>query len=148
MSSVLRISEAASLGMHAMVLLSSEPGRVCSTKEMAGRLGVSEAHLSKVMQRLARFGLAASVRGRRGGFRKPEGVDPTLLEVYEVIEGSLEQPSCLLGVPVCGGNGCILGGLMEEVGTQVREYLARTRVSALEGVYSGGDYVGKRDSQD
>jgi len=93
MPGVLRISEAASLGMHAMVLLASDRGRVLSAHEVAARLNASEAHLSKVMQRLGRAGLVQSVRGPRGGFslaRSPDAV--TLLEVYEAALGEPALP--------------------------------------------------------
>ena len=52
MSTMLRISEAASLAMHAMLLLAKAPETILSTHEAATKLGVSEAHLAKVMQRL------------------------------------------------------------------------------------------------
>ena len=142
MSTVVRMSEAASLGLHAMALLAKEPGCVCSTREIAGTLNVSEAHLAKVMQRLARSGYASSVRGRRGGFALAGDGDPTLLELYEAIEGALEQPGCLLGIPVCDGEVCILGGLLEDTGRRVRDYLAETRLSGLARVYAGGKDAG------
>ncbi len=52
MPCALRISEAASLGMHAMGLLSTRESQPMSARMAADRLGVSEAHLSKVLQRL------------------------------------------------------------------------------------------------
>ncbi len=138
MSNVLRISEAASLALHAAVFLAANPGKPISTREIASALEVSEAHLSKVMQRLARTGLVNSVRGPKGGFllaRSPARI--SLLEVYEAIEGRLLPANCLLGTPVCKGEGCILGDLVETLNGQVREYLSRTRLSELVGVYGG-----------
>ncbi|MEW5911168.1 MAG: Rrf2 family transcriptional regulator [Thermodesulfobacteriota bacterium] len=129
MQQLLKISEAASLALHTMGLLAAEPKRLISTREMAQRLRVSEAHLAKVMQRLGRAGLVRSQRGPKGGFsllRRPE--DITLLEVYEATEGPLEQRRCLLARPMCNGN-CILGGLLTTVGDQVRDYFATTRLS-------------------
>ena len=129
MQHLLKISEAASLAMHTMGLLAAEPGRLISTREMAGRLRVSEAHLAKVMQRLGRAGLVRSQRGPKGGFsllRRPEEI--TLLEVYEATEGPLREQTCLLGKPMCNGN-CIMGGLLERVGDQVRDYFSGTRLS-------------------
>lgn len=131
MQHLLKISEAASLALHTMGLLASRPGDRVSTRELAARLKVSEAHLAKVMQRLGRAGLVRSQRGPKGGFslqRNPD--DITLLEVYEATEGTLREQRCLLGNPICNGN-CILGGLLENVGAEVREYFSTTRLSDL-----------------
>ena len=138
MSDVIKFSEASSLGMHAMVLLSSEQGKVFSTREIASRLDVSEAHLSKVLQRLTRAGLVRPVRGPKGGFVIAESNgDPTLLKVYEAIDGPLAESKCLLGSPVCSRSGCILGDLLESANKEVREYLSGTRLSELAYVYGG-----------
>ncbi len=127
----LRISEAASLALHAMALLAGGPGQPRATKDLAHRLGVSDHHLSKVMQRLNRAGLVEGQRGPRGGFRLAgRGRSTTLLEVYEAVEGPLAQQGCLLGRPACAGP-CALGGLLRRMGDDVRAYLARTTLGDL-----------------
>lgn len=132
MTTVLRISQAASLALHTMVFLAANPDSPISTGEVASALRVSEAHLSKVLQRLAKVGLVKSVRGPRGGFVLGKGSDRiALLDVYESIEGPLVASNCLLDAPACGGEPCILGGLLEAMSKQVREYLAGTRLSEL-----------------
>lgn len=136
MATVLKISDAASLAMHTMVLLAMKPDQVISTREIAGSLRVSEAHLSKVLQRLTREGLVKPVRGPRGGFKlekSPNNV--TLLEVYEAMEGRLESSECLLESRSCAGDQCILGFLLKSVNRQVRDYLTGARLSELTGVY-------------
>lgn len=137
MSNLLKISEAASLALHAMVYLASQENGPVSTARIAEALGVSRAHLSKVMQWLSRDGLVDSVRGPKGGFvlaRDPG--DITLLDVYEVIEGPLEESECLLDAPACGGQ-CILGDLLRSVNRQVAEKLKGTRLADLTGVFAG-----------
>ena len=139
MSSVLKISEAASLALHSTVLLAANPGKMVSTREIASRLHVSAAHLSKVLQRLARAGLVRSIRGPKGGFSLGKPADEiTLLDVYESIEGPLVPSKCLLDAQICSGEKCILGGLLETVDKQVRDYLAETRLSELTNVYRSG----------
>ncbi len=130
MTTMLRISEAASLAIHAMVVIAREPETVHSTHGVATALGVSEAHLAKVMQRLTRAGLVNSVRGPKGGFvpAKPAD-DVTLLEIYEAIEGPFEPKGCLLKKPVCNGTDCILGRLLGNVNREISEYLANTKLS-------------------
>ena len=126
--------------MHTMVLLASKPVRMLSTKEIAAVLGASEAHLSKVLQRLAKVGLVKSVRGPRGGFALGKGGDEIfLLHVYEAIEGPLESSNCLLGAPVCEDKECILGGLLKTVNKEVKDYMESTKLSDLVTVYSHVD---------
>jgi Rrf2 family nitric oxide-sensitive transcriptional repressor len=64
MPTVLRMSDAASLALHGMVILAEAPERRVSARAIASELDASEAHLAKVLQRLARAGLVESVRGR------------------------------------------------------------------------------------
>ena len=136
MHNILRISEAASLAMHTAVLLATTPDRLTTTKEIAQTLKVSEAQLSKVLQRLSRAGLVRPIRGPRGGFMLTRNANKiTLQEVYEAVEGSLPPANCLLGEPICNQQGCILGGLLESTNRRVREYLSTTRVSQLTSVY-------------
>lgn len=115
-----------------MVFLASCPDRSQTTRKIAGTFSVSETHLSKVLQRLARAGLVKSIRGPRGGFslgRPGESIH--LLEVFELIEGNLTQDDCLLGTRVCTGENCIFGGFPGRISREFREYLARTRLTDL-----------------
>ncbi len=131
MSSLIKISEAASLAFHTMVILAGDCGRPLSARAMAATLGVSEAHLAKVLQRLGREGLVNSRRGPRGGFSigRPAG-EITLLEVYEATEGPLQSRDCLLEKQVCSGD-CLLGDLLRDVDSRVRSYLSKTRLSDI-----------------
>jgi Rrf2 family protein len=122
-----------------MVFLAANPDRLIPTREIASELCVSEAHLSKVLQRLARVRLVKATRGPKGGFMlgKPAS-EITPLDVYESIEGPLATSKCLFDAEICGGERCILGGLLETVDKQVREYMTETRLSELTSVYRKG----------
>lgn len=137
MNTVLRISEAASIGMHAAAYLAMAYDRPVTTAEMAGAMPVSRNHLQKVMQRLVHEGLVLSVRGPHGGFRlaEPPG-QVSLLRVYEAIDGRLPGARCLFSVPVCDGKSCILGGLLESMSAQLRQYMSRKSLADLLGVYA------------
>jgi Rrf2 family protein len=138
MNTALRISEATSLAFHTMAVLTAEPERRHSTKELAKILSVSEAHLAKVMQRLAKQGLVESARGPGGGFRPGVNVDDvTLLEIFEAIEGPFRPSNCLLGGVLCGGRKCIFGELIKSVNEKVLTYLSETRLGELADVYEG-----------
>jgi Rrf2 family protein len=130
MAGILRISEAVSLALHAMTYLAARNDRPYSTKEIAERLGVSEAHLSKVLQRLSKRGLVSSTRGPGGGFTltgRPRSI--TLLRVYECIEGKVPACDCLLASPVCSGEGCIFGDMPAAVSARFKDYLAKTNIA-------------------
>ncbi len=133
MAGSLKISEAATLALHAMALLAGQPRSLHSTKGLASQLRVSENHLAKVLQRLQRAGLLDSMRGPKGGFRlalPPREIN--LLMVYEAVEGPFKDGGCLLGRPACQGD-CMLGGLVRKMGGEVRDYLARVNLGDLSG---------------
>ena len=68
MSTVLKISEACSIAIHAMLVLATNADKTLLARDIASILHVSESHLQKVLQRLVRSSLVSSVRGPNGGF--------------------------------------------------------------------------------
>jgi Rrf2 family transcriptional regulator, nitric oxide-sensitive transcriptional repressor len=139
MSGFFKISEAASLGLHAMTYLVAHPDENVSTASIAGVLSVSEHHLAKVMQRLSRGGLVASNRGPGGGFRlAKDAADVTLLDIFEAIEGKVEARTCLLGDhPICPPGKCIFGRLNTELHDQVKKHFQQTRLADTADVFGG-----------
>jgi Rrf2 family protein len=76
LKSILNITEAYSLALHAVSVIAAEEGGAPVTAHgIASRLGVSEAHLSKVLQRLVHARILKSSRGPGGGFsvNRPAG---------------------------------------------------------------------------
>ena len=141
MPGIFRVSDAASLALHATAFLAARPGGPVPAKEIASFLGASKAHLMKVLQRLARLGLVRATRGRTGGYelaRPPQRI--TLKQVYEAMEGPLRPKTCLFDVPVCKGR-CILGDLIEGTNAKIRDRLARTTVSDVSGVLAAKEDV-------
>ena len=126
---ILKISEAASLGLHAMTILAKNQNKLITVKGISDTLGVSANHLSKVMQRLNKAGFIESIKGYNGGFKlitKPE--DITFLQIYELFDGKLTNSGCLLLTHDCGSE-CILGGLVSSINMQVREKFEQTKLS-------------------
>ncbi len=127
--SILKISEATSLGLHAMVVLAQNKDKLVSVKEIATNLEVSANHLSKVMQRLNKAGFIESIKGYNGGFKliaDPEKT--TFLQIYELFDGKLKNATCLLTNKKCSGN-CVLGDLVSSVTKQVQEKFEKTKLS-------------------
>jgi Rrf2 family protein len=132
MKNIIQISEAASLALHGTGLLAYN-GRRMSIHEMSEIINASEAHLSKVFQRLVREGLVRSVRGPGGGFeltRAPEEI--TLLEVYSAIEGIPSSDTCLLRSATCPFKKCIFGDLIKDLTQRFLEHLENTTLGELE----------------
>ncbi len=124
MASIIQISEAASLALHSMVLLAASPGKSLTVKEITARTGVSEAHLSKVMQRLAKAGLVKSTRGPKGGFLMGgNGLSTSLLSIFEAIEGTMANSGCLLPSTECPFRECLFGGLLGRMTAEFKDYM-------------------------
>jgi len=136
MQSLLRISEAASLGLHAMVVLASDEEHHHTVKEISDLICASQAHMAKVLQTLTRAGLLESVRGPRGGFRLARAKDGiTLLDVLEAIDGKFEPPDCLMTRSVCGQMGCMFDDLLHRVNGEVREYMESRNLDDVKWVF-------------
>jgi Rrf2 family protein len=131
MKNIIQISEAASLALHGTGLLAYN-GRRMSIHEISEIINASDAHLSKVFQRLVREGLVRSVRGPGGGFeltRPPENI--TLLEVYSAIEGIPSSDTCLLRSGTCPFKKCIFGDLIKDLTQRFLEHLESTTLGEL-----------------
>jgi Rrf2 family protein len=124
------LSEAATLALHAAIFIANAPSGHASSREVAAALTVSEAHLAKVLNRLAKAGILQSTRGPSGGFalQRPAS-EIRLLDVYEATEGALQPPVCLWDEPKCGRTGCPLGDLMHDVNGRIRDFLAKTSLA-------------------
>ena len=128
---ILNISEAASIALHAAVVMAKSPEQLQSARGMAAALNVSQAHLAKVMQRLAKAGIVKSLRGPAGGFaldKPPESL--SLMDIYEAVEGAFEAKDCLLPTKICGGR-CVLGGLIGKINQEVREAFNSISLASL-----------------
>jgi Rrf2 family protein len=122
--------------------MATMPGQSLSTKAIARNFAVSEAHLSKVLQRLGKVGLLRSTRGPHGGFiltRQPGEV--TLLEVFEAIEGPLAPADCLFQSAVCDGSSCVLGQVLKEVNDHFVDHLSNTTLAQAGEIFEGKRFL-------
>jgi len=123
MSKVFTLSEAASIAIHGMVLIAKE-GDKMNVARIAEMTGSSKHHVAKVLQRLVKDDLLASMRGPHGGFilrKNPE--DITLLDIYESIEGTIVINDCPLDKQICAFEKCIIGNVVNKMTKTFREYL-------------------------
>ena len=142
MSQVLKMSEAGSIGVHAMILLTVHSPGTVRVRTIADEFSVSEAHCSKVMQRFVKSGMVQAIRGPKGGFRLAVSPDETtILDVYEAIDGKLEDRHCFFQVQKCE-SGCVFGPLMRNLNQQVREHFSSMTLSRAAEELAGRNMYG------
>lgn len=123
MAKVVHISEAASLAVHGMVLIAGS-SEILNVNQIADITHSSRNHLAKVMQILVKNGYLDSVRGPKGGFTlKGDPKKINLLEIYELIEGNLEEHHCGIETQQCPFDICVFGGLADKFSSDFIEYL-------------------------
>jgi len=129
---IVNLSEASLLALHSMALLAQNENQPLTIKKMAEMTASSEAHLSKVMQRLSKINLVGSNRGPSGGFHLKRPIDSvTLLEIYEAIEGPLEEGNCFGKGGHCPFQRCLFGGLIDKMRHEFHQYLSSKTLKDL-----------------
>ncbi|HOP25810.1 MAG TPA: Rrf2 family transcriptional regulator [Candidatus Sabulitectum sp.] len=125
MAQTLRISEGASIAVHALIHLAEKNGMPVSNAAIAEAFRVSANHSSKVMQRLLKSGFVQAVRGPGGGYtlaREPK--DVSLLEIYRAIDGEPANTGCLFGRGKhCSLSTCLFAGLIRDTEELVEKHL-------------------------
>ncbi len=134
MAGVFHLSEMLSLALHSMVYIATSDDQYVNVKQIAASTDASEAHLSKVLQRLVKGRLIHSVRGPRGGFAlamAPEEI--SFLNIYEVIEGPIVIEGCPNHRKTCPFSSCIFKGIPEKMNNQFFNYLEKNKLSDFLG---------------
>lgn len=131
MSKIFNISEAATIAIHSMgVIARSE--QLLNAQQIADITGFSKNHTAKVLQQLVKNNFLRSSRGPKGGFllnRNPEEV--SLMEIYQLIEGDIEENSCKMHCDNCPFRSCIFGGLSEKFSREFKTYLTDKKLATL-----------------
>lgn len=132
-------SDATRLGLHAAFVLAKSKKRL-TISTIARVLGVSSAHLAKVLARLEQSAIVEGKPGPKGGYRLARAPDRiSLLEIYEAITGPLQVERCPLAVPVCSGNGCPLGLFFRQLNRTVRAEMQKKTLQDIKiRLTSGG----------
>ncbi len=123
MSNILALSEAATIGLHSIVLIAKEKEKL-NVNQIAERIGSSKHHVAKVLQRLAKENYVSSNRGPAGGFvLKKDPKEISLLEIYEAIEGKIETQTCPGTKETCPFGLCILGEVSTKLNAEFVSFL-------------------------
>jgi Rrf2 family transcriptional regulator, nitric oxide-sensitive transcriptional repressor len=123
MQGIISLSRAASIGIHACAIISNNEGRLNAT-QIADILKASTHHVAKVLQKLATEGILHSNKGPNGGFSiaiSPEKI--SLLHIYEVIQGKIEDSHCPEYSENCPFPECIWGEFGNQTRENFKEYL-------------------------
>jgi Rrf2 family protein len=130
MGKIVSLSEAASIALHAMILVGRSQGNSVNVDEIAKITESSRHHVAKVMQRLAKENYVGSYRGPNGGFflaKKPEEI--TLLEIYEAIEGKVIATECPMDKKVCNFNQCFFNNLTYDMTLTFKNYMIEHKLA-------------------
>ncbi len=134
MSTLIRMSEATAIALHALAFLASS-GETVSATHLAAACGASEAHTMKVCQRLTKAGMLTARRGPGGGFHLARPAeDIRLCDVYSVFDGPMQKSHCMFATPACGQKqaiACIFGEKMADIQERIVRYFEETRLSDI-----------------
>jgi Rrf2 family protein len=131
MSKIVAYSEAASIGIHSMVLI-ARAGDMMNVMKISEATGSSKHHVAKILQRLVKEGFLGSTRGPSGGFALlVNPAEVTLLSIYEAIEGKINIPDCPNEHQVCPFAKCIMGNVVGQMTQLFIDYLKTNTVADL-----------------
>lgn len=106
----MRLTRYTDYSLRVLIHLAARDDRLCSIAEIARSYGISQNHLMKVVNDLARAGYVTAIRGRGGGLKLARS--PAAINIGEVVrhtEGGLglaDCGSCRIA-PACGLTGAL-----------------------------------------
>ncbi len=126
----MRLSLQTDYSLRTLMFLAVKLGRR-NISEIATFFGISEGHVAKVANHLARAGYIRSVRGVGGGIelaRSPD--DITIGDVVSSVEGDMHLLECVGMDNVCViERACKLKGVLAHAEALQRDYLSTVRLS-------------------
>ena len=127
---MIKMSEAMAIALHSMIYIANRENELCTVKDIAENFGISENHLSKVLQRLVKCGLLTSVKGPKGGFSILSGAkNTTFMEIYQLIEGKPQQHNCLFNASKNDCQKCIMSNLVDKLTSEFVDYMENNKIS-------------------
>jgi len=132
---MIRLNKSTRFALYGLVELGREPKLVRSAGQIATKYRISEHHVAKVLQQLARSGLVESLRGIKGGFRiQADPATVTLLDVAEIFEPPTLIDGCMLldrGEHCDQHETCRIGCAIREVQDRAKESLRAISIASL-----------------
>jgi len=97
----LEMTKKSDLALKAMRCIGDAEGETIAGRLLADKLGITTHYLPQVISPLVKSGWVSSTPGPRGGYRLVVSLDDvSVLEVIDVIEGSIEDQGCVQrGIP-------------------------------------------------
>jgi FeS assembly SUF system regulator len=130
---MIRMSKMADYGTVVMTSLAREPDRFQSAAEVAARIGLSAATVSKILKTLAGRDLVESLRGARGGFRLRRS--PSRISVAQVIvaiDGPIGMTECSTTPGLCSQEGdCTIRANWQRINRVIRQALEEVTLEQM-----------------
>ncbi len=129
MANIINFSDAASIGLHCMILI-AKSDKPMNAIQLSEKLGKSKHHTGKILQRLAKDSLLLSTRGPTGGFElilDPKKV--TLYDVYSSIEGKSKVQICGEDEHICPIDKCIRKNLIKRLSDEFVVFMDSQKLS-------------------
>jgi len=131
----MQINKSTRFALYAVVELAREAPAKLSVVEIANRYRISEHHMSKVMQILARNGVVEAVRGVGGGYqlvKSPKSL--TVKDIVQILEPHFFARGCQLHTDDSAcfrHHACAIHDLFDEVSQQVAATFSAVTVDRL-----------------
>ena len=123
------LSEGTAIALHSIVYINNK-NKPATVKEISTKFGISDNHLSKVLQRLVREGILISEKGPKGGFLiNDKYKNMSLLEVYEIFEGKFQCHRCLFNNGKGDCKDCIMSDFVTRMDNEFIKYMSKTTVA-------------------
>ncbi|NCB49431.1 MAG: Rrf2 family transcriptional regulator [Alphaproteobacteria bacterium] len=125
-----KISESTAIALHSIIYIANREGKTIPLKEIETRFNISGNHLSKVLQRLKKEGFIKSVKGPKGGFSiVPKYKNLTFLDIYELMEGKIQQHACLFNSHPNNCQNCIMGNLIQDTNNNIINFMKNKKIT-------------------
>lgn len=126
---MLRLSEGTAIALHAIVYINNKKDPA-TVKEISAKFGISDNHLSKILQRFVKEGILVSGKGPKGGFSiNEEYRNMSLMAVYELFEGEFEFHKCLFNNKNGDCIECIMSDIVTKMEKEFVEYMTKKKIS-------------------
>lgn len=130
------LSKFTDYSFRALIYLANNTDRLCTVEELSTSLDISEHHLKKIIQKLAKTDYVISLKGRAGGLKL--GLEPkeiVLSEVLKLTEENLNIAGCFSNRNDCPMmfKGCKLKCIMNNaLNAFINEFSNHTLADVLE----------------